>query len=105
VATFRWKARTSDGRSVEGEMEAVSSDEAVQRLRAQGLTVTEIAARGHEPFVAGPMDHVVQYAGVLAPASRWRSRIAPAPPGEADEDRRDRRAEASGESRRIPTVG
>jgi hypothetical protein len=30
-----------------------------------------------------PRFHTVRYAGVLAPASTWRSRIAPKPPGEA----------------------
>jgi hypothetical protein len=37
--------------------------------------------------VPSPRYHIVKYAGVLAPASRWHSRIAPAPPDETDEPR------------------
>ena len=45
MPTFHWKGRTADGRAIEGDIDASSKHDALERLREQSLVITEVKAR------------------------------------------------------------
>ncbi len=47
--------------------------------------------------VPPPRFHTIHYAGVLAAASPWRSRITPPPPAASDDEEPEKRVRKSGE--------
>ncbi len=49
MATYHWRGRGPGGHEVEGDMAAPSKDEALQRLRAERVLVTDVVLRSAAP--------------------------------------------------------